>query len=208
MLDLERLLPGVATVFDVGANEGQTALAFAQHFPDAQVFSFEPVPSTYSILEARTSDVPSIHCSQVALGDRETEETIALAPKSGLNSLLNTAEPGPGTTTVHVTTGDAWASAHDVAHIDVLKVDTEGYDLEVLHGFEHLISAGEVEAVLVECELERVRPEPHTSFFKLFEYLTARGMSFTTLYTDSVFAKRFAWGNALFVRGSRRQGLV
>lgn len=200
MLDLERLVPQAGTIFDVGANEGQTALTFAQHFPDARVFSFEPVPSTYAILESRTSDVPSIHCAQVALGDHEGAETIALTPKSGQNSFLNAIEPGVETATVRVTTGDAWASAHDVAHVDVLKVDTEGYDLEVLKGFDGLMSAGEVEAVLVECELERVRPEPHTSFFTLFEYLTARGMGFTTLYTDSVFAKRFAWGNALFVR--------
>jgi FkbM family methyltransferase len=200
MLDLDRLLPQVLTVVDVGANEGQTALAFAEQFPAAQVFSFEPVPSTYAILEARTCDVSSIHCAQIALGHREGEQTIALTAKSGQNSLLNAAEPGPGTATVQVTTGDAWASRQDIAHIDVLKVDTEGYDLEVLEGFDRLISAGEVEAVLVECELESVRPEPHTSFFRLFEYLTARGMGFTTLYTDSVFAKRFAWGNALFVR--------
>jgi FkbM family methyltransferase len=201
MLDLDRLLARIATIFDVGANEGQTALSFAQSFPDAEVFTFEPVPSTYSILERRTSDVPNIHCYQVALGNRTGEVTIALTPKSGQNSLLNATEPGPGTATVQVTTGDSWLSAHDVAHIDVLKVDTEGYDLEVLAGFEGVLSAGEVHAVLVECEFERVRPEPHTSFFDLFEFLTTRGMGFTTLYTDSVSARQFAWGNALFVRG-------
>ncbi len=54
--------------------------------------------------------------------------------------------------------------------------------------------------MLVECEFDRVRPEPHTSFFELYEHLTKRGMGFTTLYTDSVFSNRFAWGNALFVR--------
>jgi FkbM family methyltransferase len=204
LLDFERLLPRVDTMLDVGANDGQTALSFAQAFPDARVYSFEPVPSTFSALEERTSDEPNIHCFQIALGDREGDATIELAAKSGQNSLLNAAEPGPGTATVHVTTGDAWASAHEVAHIDVLKVDTEGYDLQVLEGFENLITAGRIESVLVECEFERVRPEPHTSFFEVFEYLTARGMGFTTLYTDSVFAKQLAWGNALFVRREHR----
>jgi FkbM family methyltransferase len=200
MLDLERLLPRVETIFDVGANEGQTALSFARAFPDAEVFSFEPVPSTFSILELRTADTPTIHCFRDALGETDEDVTIDLAAKSGQNSLLRTAEPGPGTATVHVTPGDTWTSVHDVAHIDVLKVDTEGYDLRVLRGFEGLIGAGEVDAVLVECELDRVRPEPHASFFDLFEFLRGRGMGFTTLYTDSVFARQFAWGNALFVR--------
>ena len=200
LLDVERLLPQVETVLDVGANEGQTALSFAHAFPDAQVFSFEPVPSTFSALREQTADEPNIHCFQLALGDREGDATIELAEKSGQNSLLNAAEPGPGTATVEVTTGDAWASAHEIAHIDVLKVDTEGYDLQVLEGFDDLITAGKVESVIVECEFERVRSEPHASFFELFDYLTARGMGFTTLYTDSVFARRLAWGNALFVR--------
>lgn len=201
LLDLERLLtPPVATILDVGANEGRTALSFARAFREAQVHAFEPVPATFSILEERTADEPRIRCSGVALGPRDGEVTIALAAKSGQNSLLNVAKPGPGTVTVPLVRGDAWAADHGVAHVDVLKVDAEGYDLEVLTGFEGLLSAGKVRSVLVECEFDRVRPEPHTSFFDLYDFLLARGLGLTTLYTDSVFEKRFAWGNALFAK--------
>ncbi len=201
MLDLERLLSRVSTIVDVGANEGKMALLFARAFPAARVFAFEPVPSTFSILQARTSGVSSIRCFHVALGDHDGEVTIRLADRSGHNSLLNAvADPGPETVTLQVTMGDAWASANDVEYIDVLKIDTEGYDLAVLEGFEGLIAAGKVESVLVECEFDRVRPELHTSFFDLYDHLTPRGMGFTTLYTDSVSSNRFAWGNALFIR--------
>jgi hypothetical protein len=58
MLDLERLLPQVETILDVGAKTRvKLALPFAR-VPEARVFPFEPVPSTFSILRARTSDVP------------------------------------------------------------------------------------------------------------------------------------------------------
>jgi FkbM family methyltransferase len=201
MLDLERLLPSVTTVLDVGANEGQMALSFAEAFPDARVFAFEPVPATFSNLVERTADMPQIECFDVALGPCEDDVTIQLADRSGQNSLLNAVpEPGPDTVTLRVTTGDAWASEHGVEHVDVLKIDTEGYDLNVLSGFEALLAEGRVEAALVECEFDRVRPEPHTNFFELYEHLTTRGMGFTTLYTDSVNRHRFAWGNALFTR--------
>jgi FkbM family methyltransferase len=202
LLDLERVLPRIRTILDVGANEGQTALPFARAFPDARVFAFEPVPHTFSTLRARTADIHRIRCFELALGPYDGEATITLADKSGQNSLLNVAEPGPGTITVSVMRGDTWASAHDVDHVDVLKIDAEGYDLEVLAGFERLLAASHVRAVLVECEFDRVRPEPHTSFFALYEHLTARGLGFTTLYTDSVSANRFAWGNALFMATS------
>ena len=205
MLDLERLLPRVTTIVDVGANEGRMALLFARAYlrreQAATRFAFEPVPSTFSILRARTSDIPRIRCFDVALGDHDGEVTIRLADRSGHNSLLNAvADPGPETVTLQVARGDAWASANDVENIDVLKIDTEGYDLAVLDGFEDFITAGRVQSVLVECEFDRVRPEPHTSFFELYHHLTPRGMGFTTLYTDSVSSNRFAWGNALFVR--------
>ena len=201
MLDLERLLPRVTTILDVGASEGRMALPFARAFPEAQVFGFEPVPNTFSVLRARTSGVPRIRCFDLALGAYDGEATIRLADRSGHNSLLNVvSEPGPDTVTFAVLRGDSWASANAVVHVDVLKLDTEGYDLEVLVGFEDLIAAGKIQSVLVECEFDRVRPEPHTSFFKLHEHLTARGMGFTTLYTDSVSSNRFAWGNALFMR--------
>ena len=200
LLDLDRLLSDIRTILDVGANEGQTALPFARAFPEATVFAFEPVPRTFSTLRARTASVDRIRCFELALGDYDGEATISLAGKSGQNSLLNVAEPGPGTITVPVVRGDTWAPAHEVEHVDVLKIDAEGYDLEVLAGFEQLLTASSVRAVLVECEFDRVRPEPHTSFFALYEHLTARGLGFTTLYTDSVSTNRFAWGNALFLR--------
>ena len=122
-----------------------------------------------------------VRCFEVALGAHDGDVTIRLAERSGHNSLLNVADPGLETVTLPVTRGDAWASANDVDHVDVLEIDSEGYDLEVLDGFDGLIAAGKVQTVLVECEFDRVRPEPHTSFFKLHDYLTPRGMGFTTV---------------------------
>ena len=36
-----------SVIFDIGANIGQTALKFSEHFADAQIFSFEPVGDTF-----------------------------------------------------------------------------------------------------------------------------------------------------------------
>jgi FkbM family methyltransferase len=202
LIDVGRLLPHVSVILDVGANEGQSALPFARAFPEARVYSFEPVASTFQILKERTAKVPRIECFDIALGADDVETTIRLAEWSGHNSLLNVAEVGRGTATVRVTTGDAWADAHGVEHIDVLKIDTEGYELQVLAGFEGLLAANNVDAVLAECEFGRVTREPHTSFFELHDYLTQLGFGFVTLYTDAVIFNRFAWGNALFLRSN------
>jgi FkbM family methyltransferase len=202
LIDIGRLLPQVSVILDVGANKGQSALPFARAFPEARVYSFEPVASTFQILKQRTAKVSRIQCFDLALGADDFETTIRLAEWSGHNSLLNVAEVERGTATVRVTTGDAWADAHGVEHIDLLKIDTEGYELKVLAGFEKLLAASKVSAVLAECEFERVTPEPHTSFFELHDHLAQRGFGFVTLYTDAVMFNRFAWGNALFLRSN------
>ncbi|HEX5585623.1 FkbM family methyltransferase [Gaiella sp.] len=198
ILDIQRLVGDVSVIVDVGANEGQSAMPFARGFGGARVFAFEPVPDTFELLRAHTESEPRITCFDLALGAQEGEATILLSDSSGHNSLLRSAEPGPGAVTVRVTTGDAWAAAHGVDRIDVLKIDTEGYELEVLAGFEGLVAAGRVGCVVGECEFDRVTAEPHTSFFALYDYLTSRGMGFVTLYTDALASNRFAWGNALF----------
>lgn len=200
LLDVKRLLPHVDVVLDVGANEGQTALAFAAAFREARIYAFEPIPATFSTLEAATKNEARITCFEMALGSTEGEATIRLRAKSGHNSLLHVAEPGPGAVTVTVTTGDSWASAHGVDRVDLLKIDTEGFEVEVLTGFDGFLGEGRVECVLAECEFERVTKEPHTSFFDLYEHLAGHGLRLVTLYTDAVWTKQFARGNALFMR--------
>ena len=42
----------VRIIFDVGANIGQTALSYLKNFPDAEIFSFEPISETFQQLQA------------------------------------------------------------------------------------------------------------------------------------------------------------
>src|SRR5205809_7593859 len=39
-------------VFDIGANVGRTSLTVLEHFPNAEVYSFEPHPDTFEKLAA------------------------------------------------------------------------------------------------------------------------------------------------------------
>ncbi len=40
--------------FDVGANIGNYALELRRHFPNAEIYSFEPVKSTFAVLAKNT----------------------------------------------------------------------------------------------------------------------------------------------------------
>ena len=56
-------------IFDIGANIGQSAIAFHALFPSAQIYSFEPVPDCFEELNVRTSGILNIHTFNIALGD-------------------------------------------------------------------------------------------------------------------------------------------
>ena len=68
----QRLSPGaVSTIFDVGANIGQSADNYHAWFPSARIFCFEPIPTTFRSLVANTeAKKDQISCFNLALGDQ------------------------------------------------------------------------------------------------------------------------------------------
>jgi len=65
---LSKIAPTIQTVIDVGANIGQFATAIRQFYPDSQIFSFEPVPKCFQLLQKNTKDLPCISVFNLALG--------------------------------------------------------------------------------------------------------------------------------------------
>ena len=63
----------------------------------------------------------------------------------------------------------------------MLKTDTEGYDVEVLHGGAGLLAAGWVRFVYAEVSLDAASRQ-NTPFQPLFELLTAHGHHFRGFY--------------------------
>ena len=59
-------------------------------------------------------------------------------------------EPGEHTLEVELVRGDEFCAENHVNHIDFLKVDAEGYDMQVLLGFAVMLSAGKIDFVQVE----------------------------------------------------------
>ena len=143
------------TIFDVGANVGQTAIRFNEQFPQASIFSFEPVAATFNTLTSNVSPFKNIRCFPMALGEKKETVPIKLFPDSAsvLNSLnekaMNNAE-GFRTEKIQVTSGDTFCASNNIPEIDLLKIDTEGFELQVLAGFSKMIAASKIKAIYCE----------------------------------------------------------
>ena len=162
-------------IFDIGANIGQTALAFRDQFPEAASYSFEPFRSSYTAL-LRNTRALSVSCHQLALGGEVRQTRVRLLSRSAdytQNSLLNQPmeeTPEEMTEVINMITVDAFCGANGILKIDILKSDTEGYDLEVLKGSQTLLQTGRISNVLCEATLNE-HGRNLTNFFKLVEFL-------------------------------------
>lgn len=139
--DVRRGLPRfrAATVFDVGANVGQSALLYRQRFPESHIYCFEPVAGTFQQLRENVGALERIRYFQLALGSSSGHGTMKADPDSVFSSLVTGAdEPARdqhGTVEdVEITTLDEFCGATDVPEINFLRIDAEGADLEVLKG--------------------------------------------------------------------------
>ena len=180
-LDLKRASVNPRVIFDVGANEGQTANYFAKHFKDAIIYSFEPVMSVYQKMVANTSNT-RIKCFHQALGDRNGEAKIYKATDYSGNSSLNGVnnENLPDEETIQMTTGMSICEEYKISAIDILKIDTEGFEISALEGFKPLLKNG-VKFIYIEASFD-INNKCQTYITTLLNYLQPYGFIMSGLY--------------------------
>ena len=210
LLDIERLSAAYAapvkTILDVGANIGQSAIRFQKYWPGAEIYSFEPHPTTFQSLQAVADRLAKVRAFNLALGD--TEGTVDFYEYD--SPLVNSRVPNsafanrtgitPRKMAVEQSTVDLFCKAHGVANIDFLKIDTEGFDVSVLSGAQGMLSAGLVR--FIECEFAISTEGNVTKLADLVRALEPHGYVLFSTYLDYVMSKGhlFANGNALFIR--------
>lgn len=149
---LRRRLDNSPIALDVGANVGGfTMLLIGCGFN--KVHLFEPVPSTAGILK------DNLHCQ--GLADRVVVNECAVSDATGivkfwvdpkysaLCRMVTTSEGVSGTPTRSVTIDD-YMSLNAIGQVDLLKVDTEGFELLVFRGAEHALRRKLIHVILFE----------------------------------------------------------
>lgn len=194
--DVGALIPDLSLAFDVGANFGQTVVKLRKVFPSAKIVSFEPIPATFPKLLATAGDDPNVECVMSAVGDFEGEAQITTTGQGTLHTHL---QPEAPTVTVKVLTVDGFCAARGIQHIDLLKIDTEGFEMPVLRGAKRMLESGAVSMVLAECEFTPNATEPHGDFFEIAAYLMPLGYRVAAFYCGGVDGNGWRWGDALFM---------
>jgi FkbM family methyltransferase len=145
--ELIRAIPHGGVFVDVGAHIGIYTLAMARAAgPSGCVHSFEPNPATFERLRHHVlqNGLANVHLNQLAVGSTEGGAKLNAPTKenSGAASLLSTNMPArfeARPVEVQVTSLDAYCREHSVDRLDVIKIDCQGYELQVLEGGSNVL---------------------------------------------------------------------
>ena len=167
---LGRLAPRLGikpVIFDVGANHGQFATLARNALPDARILSFEPNPASFKLLGA-AADRLNIEIFNVGCGS-EPGQMILFDSSATDASGLATFVPGvferqgiePVGIPAEVVTLDQFCADHGIEHINLLKIDVEGFERSVLEGAQRMLTAGRIDAV--QLEFNEMNLDSHTT---------------------------------------------
>jgi len=140
------------TFFDVGANHGDWAALVLEANPAASVHCFEICPPTFKKVAARLSGNKNIHLNSFGLSDRPGEVELKYCPDGdGGSTMFDVTVP---LTTViiraKVFSGKDYCSGLGIKKIDCLKLDVEGAEHLVLHGFGEMLNPAAIPVVQFE----------------------------------------------------------
>ena len=196
---------GNPLIFDVGANTGQSVKGFIEKFPDATIHSFEPSAETFEILRQNVSTNKNVNIWNFGLGSANEEKRFFENNNSDMSSFLALGEFGWGKiikeTVIPIMTIDQFCLDHQITKIDLLKIDTQGYDFEVIKGAEKMISENKVGLLYFEIIFSS-QYEGLPPFSQIMSFLENHNFCLVTLYPFAYQKKLASWTNGLFIHKS------
>lgn len=172
---------GIKTVIDIGANEGQFARLARAVFPDAAIYSFEPLPDCYAELRSALPGDTRFFPLECGIGSREQTLEFFRSFHSPSSSFLKmeefhkeafpyssegqAAEP----VEVKVMTLDGALTDKVIEENILIKIDVQGYELEAIEGAGAML--GRAKVVILEMSFARLyagQPLFHDVYEKMY----------------------------------------
>ncbi len=128
------------TIIDIGANIGFTTLCAARICHNGTVISFEP--SSHNLKKClrniELNNPNNVRVFPLGVGSESKFLYLHVRHKTNLG-MNQVAMESDGNEKIEIITLDEWIPANSISKVDVIKIDVEGFEMEVLKGAESVI---------------------------------------------------------------------
>lgn len=156
----------IRTVLDIGANVGEFTAIFAELFPEATIYAFEPLPDCYAALEKVASRYNKVRPLNVAVGAEESVCTMyksSWAPASSIRKMddlhkenyPHSAKSEP--IEVSVRSLDRIFDHTRLEEGILVKIDVQGFEDEVIRGGLNVLKKASI--IVIESSFKRLYHE-------------------------------------------------
>ena len=179
--NIKKTVPKIDLILDVGANSGQFSKVVSNLYPNAQIETFEPLPDLYAKIRKQFETNKNVTIHNVALGNEIGSIKFNKNKYGHISSILDISEENKhypkekndlNQIEVAIKTLDSYAFlSNKPKSISLLKLDVQGYELEVLKGGEKTIE--HLDYIVIEANLEELYVN-QPSFTEINAYLNSK----------------------------------
>ncbi len=170
--------------FDVGANLGQSIKRFKQINSNSTIHSFEPTPDLFDNLVKNFKYDEKVVLNKKAISDKKNEKidfysfkyhkinsAVPIDKKSKFSKsriLASNSEEKKfeNLISVETLTIDDYCEQNQIKEIDLIKIDTQGFETKVLEGMKKILKENKVSII----ELELILGFGYTKNFSFYDY--------------------------------------
>ena len=165
-------------IFDVGANNGQSIIRYKKLFQNPIIHSFEPNIDEFNILKKKYDNYKDLYLNNEAVGEEKGNLEFNINAISGHSSFKDLV---PNTTWIKkrssqikideknyttkkvnakVITLDDYVREKNISNIDILKIDTQGFEDKVLLGAQNLLKNNQIKLIKLELIFSEIYENP------------------------------------------------
>lgn len=203
-------------IFDVGANIGRSVEKFKKIYPNSIIHCFEPDDTAYKILFKNFSNNKTINLNSFGLGEKngylEFNSYIETGKSSFYKLNLDTEfikykanvsgvdqkEFLDSTYQKEIMTIDNYCEKNSILKIDILKIDTQGYEENIINGANKMIKNNLIDVIYLEIIFSSVY-QKNFNIFDIEKILIPNGYKlfgtshYGNLYTDQNWQSDFMY---------------
>jgi FkbM family methyltransferase len=204
LLDLSKKV-NPQVIFDIGANIGTWTLLAKALYPQAEIHAFEPLPAHAKHFQFSLRGIERVELHQAGLGAANGNAILHVTDFSDASSVLKMSEAGRSQwnlSEVQEIALELWRLDDFVARYrlpqpDLMKIDVQGFELEVLKGAPSVLA--KTRAVITEVSFHEFY-RGQCRFDQLVSFLAEDGLFVSAFGARTPVGNQLVQSDVLFLR--------